>query len=161
MTAVALSPDEHDLTVAVTAPRDPDAATLIAEGDAAMLAVYPPEEIFSLTPAELAAPNVIFLVCRDKGRPAGCVALVDEMEHGVIKRLYVREAARGRGVGTALMAEAEAQARDIGLTRLKLETGPALAAAVGLYRRIGYVPCAAFGPYPDIPSNLFMEKRLA
>ena len=149
------------LSVQVRSPHDPDSVALIAEGDAAMLAVYPPEEIFSLTPEELSAPNVVFLVCHDGDVPVGCVALVDELRYGVIKRLYVRAAARGRGVGRALMEEAEAQARDIGLTLLKLETGPALEAAVALYRRIGYAKCGAFGPYPDIPSNLFMEKRIA
>lgn len=147
--------------VAVESPHLPESQALIAEGNAAMLDIYPPEEVFSLTPDELSAPNVTFLVCRDGGTAIGCVALVDELHYGVVKRLYVRHEARGRGVARALMAEIEAQARDIGLTRIRLETGPALRAAVALYAGIGYARCAAFGPYPDIPSNLFMEKRLA
>jgi len=148
------------LRVRVRSPLRPECRTLIGEGHAAMLETYAPDQVVPLTPAGLAANNVTFLLAERGDRPAGCVALVDEIDHGVVKRLYVRPEMRGRGVGGALMRAAEAQARDLGLPAIRLETGPELAAAVRLHRAFGYAPCPAFGAYPDTPCNLFLEKRL-
>lgn len=146
--------------VRVRSPLLPECRMLIAEGHAAMLETYAPDQVIPLTPADLAARNVTFLLAERADRPAGCVALIDAFDHGVVKRLHVRPEMRGNGVGGALMRAAEAQARDIGLPVIRLETGPELAAAVRLYRALGYAPCPAFGAYPDTPCNLFLEKRL-
>lgn len=138
----------------------PDSRRLIDASQAALLEVYPPEECFSFSAEELAAPNAQFLVARVEGAALGCVALVDQGQYGEVKRLYVAPEARGLGLARALMATLENCAADIGLTCLKLETGHELTAAVALYRSLGYRECAAFGGYPDIASNLFLEKPL-
>jgi putative acetyltransferase len=148
------------LNIRVESPMSPASRTLIAASQAAMEAVYPPHEIFSLSPEELATPNTMFFVARLGKRPAGCVGLVNCMGFGEIKRLYVDPRARGHGIGQALMAGLERAASDIGLGVLRLETGPELASAVRLYRGLGYVERDAFGDYADAPCSLFMEKRL-
>lgn len=137
-----------------------DARGLIAGSQRALEAVYPPEEIFSLTSEELVAPNVQFLVARLDGRAVGCIALVDLLHYGEIKRLYVDSRAQGHGIGRRLVEEAETAARDLGLRVLRLETGPELAAALTLYKALGYAECAAFGDYAPLPCSLFLEKRL-
>jgi len=148
------------VTIATETPLSAEGRALVEASQRALLEVYPPEECFSYSAEELATRNTQFLVARADGAPVGCVALVDEVRYGEVKRLYVESWMRGRGVGRALMDALEAAARDIGLGLLRLETGAALGAAVGLYRAMGYAECAPFGDYPDIPSNLFMEKRI-
>ena len=80
--------------------------------------------------------------------------------YGEIKRLYVRQEWRGRGIAEALMDRLEADAGDLGLNFVRLETGSRLAAAVRLYERRGYNHRGSFGCYLDHPASLFMEKRL-
>lgn len=148
------------VTIAIESPLKPDGRALVDRSEAALRAVYPPEECFSYSAEELANKSTHFFVARCDLAPLGCVALVDEGTYGEVKRLYVDSGQRGQGVGRALMAELEQAARDIGLGLLKLETGAALEAAVRLYRAIGYTECGPFGGYPDIASNMFMEKRI-
>jgi len=147
-----------DITIRTDTPLSPEGRALIAASQEALQAVYPPEECFSLSAEELANGYTQFLVARCDGKAVGCVALVDEGSYGEVKRLYVSDAARGNGVARRLMEELEAAARDIGLGCLRLETGAALTEAVGLYRDMGFVERDAFGGYPDIASNMFMEK---
>ena len=147
-------------SVSVETPLRDECRALIDAAEAEMLAIYAPDRLVRLAPEDLAAPNVQFFVARQNGRPLGCVALVDELRHGVIRRLHVRPEARGLGIGFALMLAVEQAARDIGLSVLRVETGRALAPAIALYGELGYAECPPFGPYPDDGENVFMEKRL-
>jgi putative acetyltransferase len=152
--------DALTLEIRTESPLSPDARALIDASQAALEAVYAADEIFSLDPEELAAPNAQFLVARVDGKAVGCIALVDNLRYGELKRLFVDAAARGLGLGQRLIAEAEAAARDVGLKILRLETGPELVPAVKLYRSLGYRDRGPFGDYADLPCSLFMEKRL-
>ncbi len=155
-----MTSDAVTLDIRPESPLSADARALIDASQSAMEEVYPPEDIFSLGAEELAAPNTQFLVARLGDRAVGCVALVDNWKYGEIKRLFVDQSARGLGLGKVLVRELEAQARDIGLKVLRLETGPELKAAVAVYRSLGYRQRKRFGDYQDIPASLFMEKRL-
>jgi putative acetyltransferase len=152
--------DATVLDIRMESPLSGEARALIAESQSALEQVYAPDEIFTLDPEELAAPNAQFLVARMDGKPVGCIALVDMLRYGELKRLFVDTAARGLGLGQRLVAEAEAAARDVGLSVLRLETGPELVPAVKLYRSLGYRETGPFGDYADLPCSLFMEKRL-
>jgi putative acetyltransferase len=79
--------------------------------------------------------------------------------------MYTREPARGRGVGKALLARIENEARGAGKPVLRLETGTLQAAAIGLYVGYGFRQCGAFGHYAELPphriaASLFYEKPL-
>ncbi len=148
------------IEIAVESPLGKEARALIAASDAAMRAVFPPEECFTLAPEELNRPEIRFFVARCAGRPLGCVAMVIFPDYAEVKRLLVLPDARGSGVGRRLMQHLEDAARDLGLGLIRLETGHALRPAMQLYSALGYAPCAPFGGYPDIPGNIFMEKRL-
>ena len=148
------------LNIAIQSPRRVAGRDMIARSTRALAEHYSEDECFSLTVDELAAPNVEFLLACENGEPVGCVALVDQMSYGEIKRLFVRRAARGRGIGAALMAAAERAAAEIGLRSIRLETGERLASAVKLYEGMGYRPRGAFGAYAENEVSLFMEKSI-
>src|SRR5262245_46031812 len=95
---------------------------------------------FRLDAGEGAEGQGAFLVATREHRPVGCGAVRRiEARTGEIKRMYVTPEERGRGVGRALLAALEGEARALGLSRLVLETGVRQQEAVALYRRAGFV----------------------
>lgn len=99
------------------------------------------------------------------GRPAGCIALraLPELGPGVceMKRMYVRPAYRGLKIGRMLAERLIDEARAMGYTVMKLDTdsAPKFAAAIGLYRSLGFVECERYNADPD-PKTLWFERRL-
>jgi putative acetyltransferase len=144
-------------------PRADDVVALIVELDRYLTGLYPAESNHLLALDALAASNVAFFVARRRGRPEACGALVREApDWGEVKRIYVRPAARGLGLGRAILDEIESAARAMGLSRLRLETGSRQPEALGLFERSGYGRCAPFGAYPlGDPWSIFMEKALS
>ncbi|MFZ1726210.1 MAG: GNAT family N-acetyltransferase [Albidovulum sp.] len=148
------------VTITAESPLTAEAHALVEGSQQSLLEVFPPEAIFTFSALELATPDVAFFVAREAGRAIGCVALVDCGGYGEVKRLYVPNEGRGRGLAKAMMAAVEARARDIGMAAIRLETGEALVAAVSLYAALGFRRCGRFGDYADHPASLFMEKLL-
>lgn len=143
----------------------PVAQSLLACLDAELSALYPPEANFFDLPAEdVKEARGLFLVARMEGNAVGCGAVRLRAEvpaEAEIKRMYVAPEARGRGVGRALLQALEAHARSLGATRAVLETGGRQDGALALYRRAGYVPVPAFGPYVGAPLSLCFGKDLS
>lgn len=79
---------------------------------------------------------------------------------GEVKRMWSHPNARGMRLGAAILASVESAARDQGITELRLETGEHLEAAVALYRRFGFAPCAQWGEYEGVPLSYCMAKPL-
>jgi putative acetyltransferase len=141
----------------------PDAAALIAELDAVLGAVYLPEQRHGHSIEQVFEPHVRFFIARLDGEAVGCGAVALFEGYAEVKRMYTRE--RGRGVGKALLAHIEQDARAAGKPMLRLETGTLQAAAIRLYERAGFRSCNAFGPYATLPphriaTSLFYEKPL-
>jgi ribosomal protein S18 acetylase RimI-like enzyme len=111
---------------------------------------------------KLLREGVRFFVTREDGRPAGCggVLLVGR-EYAEMKRMYVRPAFRGRGLGGLMLEHLVAYARGHGLTVVRLETGIHQVAAIALYERSGFRRIPPFGPYRDDPLSVCYERRLA
>jgi GNAT superfamily N-acetyltransferase len=97
----------------------------------------------------LAGESGVFLVVRDADRLVGCVGL-REIAPGVceIKRMYVRPEVRGRGIGAALLAEAEGAARARGAREIRLDTMAGLTEARSLYAARGYVEVERYNDNP-------------
>lgn len=148
------------LTISPCPVTHPDALRLIAESDETLAALYAPEERFGLSPEQLEATGVHFLLARLDGEAVGCGGLAVHKGYGELKRIFTVPAARGRGVAAAVVGALEATAREHGLALLRLETGEPSAAAIRLYVRLGYRRCGVFGDYPEDGVSVFMEKRL-
>ncbi len=149
------------LTVAPADPRAPEARALLEASHALLRSLYPREANHFLGAEALAAPDVRFFVARRGARALGCAALALRDGYGEVKSMFVGPEARRAGVGAALLARLEAEARGAGLALLRLETGTGLDAAHALYRRSGFADCGPFGAYAAHPLSVFMEKPLA
>jgi len=148
----------------VTAPTE-DARVLVGELEEVLAAEYPPEQRHGLALDAIFKPNIRFFIARVDGVPAGCGGVALFADFAEVKRMYVREAARGRGIAPALLAQIERAARDVGLSMLRLETGTRQQAALRFYEREGFRVCDVFGDYAamaphNIATSVFMEKRL-
>ena len=138
---------------------DPDAAALRAELEADVVVRYGYDNEPGAKPS--ADDVAVFLVAVAE-TPLGCGGL-RLLGEGVaeIKRMWVRPAARGRGVGRALLAALEDEARARGVTRMKLETGDRQQEAVAMYLRAGYEPCACWGAYAEAHDSLCFSRTLS
>jgi len=119
------------------------------------------EEIAGL-PGKYAPPSGrLLLASPDHGPAGGCVALRD-LGAGTceMKRLFVRPAQRGQGLGRRLAAAILAEGRAAGYRRMVLDTVPKLAEAIGLYRSLGFREISAYCHNP-IEGALFFERTLA
>jgi GNAT superfamily N-acetyltransferase/effector-binding domain-containing protein len=97
----------------------------------------------------------------DDRRPAGCGALRPyDHETVEIKRMYVRPAYRGQGIGSQVLGELENWAIELGYTRAILETALKQLEAIGLYRKHGYRQIENYGPYVAQPNSVCFEKTL-
>ena len=154
--------------IAIELVRSPSAEvrSLVTELEEILSAEYPPEQRHGLRLEALFQPHIRFFVARFDGVAVGCggVALFDDFAE--VKRMYVREGARGHGVAEAVLARLEDEARAAGLDVLRLETGTRQFAAMRFYERAGFRRCAAFGDYATMPlasivTSVFFEKRIS
>lgn len=112
-------------------------------------------------PGKYAPPHGALLLARDgSGQALGCVAL-RPLGNGLceMKRLYVAPAARGTGLGRALMRAVIATARRLGYRAMRLDTLSDMTAAQAMYAAAGFQHIA---PYYDgaAPGTIFLELRL-
>ena len=77
---------------------------------------------------------------------------------GEIKRMWVRDDARGTGLGTRMLAELEALCTRLGHARVRLDTNGALLEAIALYERAGYRRIARYNDNPY--AEAWFEKEL-
>jgi GNAT superfamily N-acetyltransferase len=94
---------------------------------------------------------------RAAGGLGGLGGLITEVE---VKRMYVAPPARGGGLSRLVLAALEDRARELGATRVVLETGQRQPEAISLYTSSGYERIAGFGHYRDAPLSLSFAKTL-
>ncbi|HSD31170.1 MAG TPA: helix-turn-helix domain-containing GNAT family N-acetyltransferase, partial [Gemmatimonadales bacterium] len=109
---------------------------------------------------ELRPPRGAFLMASVDGAPAACGA-VKEISPGMgsLKRMWVAGSMRGLGFGRRMLGALETQARELGLSTVRLETNRSLTEAIRLYRNSGYVEVASFNDEPY--AHHWFEKRLS
>ena len=141
-------------------PEEPPASELLAEMAVELNEMYGTPsrlDLPALAPSELRAPDGTYLVGWE-GQVAVAGGGVRRIDDGVaeIKRMFVRPAARSRGVAGELLAALEGAARALGYRTVRLDTGPKQEHAERLYRRAGFAP---IGPYNDNPYASFWGEK--
>lgn len=77
-----------------------------------------------------------------------------------VKRMFVLEIERGRGVAVAILGELEKWAKELGYSRCVLETGSLMKDAVRLYEKCGFQKIPNYGQYEGVDDSVCFEKQL-
>jgi GNAT superfamily N-acetyltransferase len=75
--------------------------------------------------------------------------------------MYVVPKFRGRGLSRAILQMLETEARRLGYTALRLETGPRQPESIALYESAGYEPIPRYGPWVTFRRSKCYEKSLS
>ena len=111
-------------------------------------------------PGLYAPPRGCLLLAMQGEDIAGCVALRPVGETACeMKRLFVRPAYQGHGLGSALAQGVVLEARSIGYSTMRLDTLPDMYKAIRLYEFLGFVRRSAYYDTP-LQETIFMELNL-
>ena len=117
------------------------------------------EELRDL-PGSYAPPAGTLLLARRNDEILGCVGVrALDPATAEMKRLYVRPAGRGTGLGRTLAEAAIRFATCSGYERMRLDTLPQMQRAQELYHELGFVPIEAYR-YSAVPGTVFLELML-
>ena len=117
------------------------------------------EELATL-PGRYARPEGCLLLAMVEDKVAGCAALrYLDVETGEMKRVYVRPAFRGLGLGRMLAESILHQSRAAGYRRLRLDTLRSMVGAQQLYRELGFREIAPYGDNP-VAGAVYLELEL-
>lgn len=142
---------------------DPRVQALLAHHFNTARAETAPGSAHALDLSGLKSPDVRFWSAWDGDCVIGVGALKRlSATHGEIKSMHTAPSHRRKGVGGAMLQHIVAAARQMGLSRLSLETGswPYFNAAREMYKRHGFVECPPFGSYVLDPNSIFMMLEL-
>jgi len=143
-------------------PDSDEAVQLLAELDEHLLShPYPPQSRHAFSVEKLLREGVIFFVTRYDGQSAGCGGIkLFGNDYGEVKRMFVRPAFRGKGLGKAMLNHLAAHAQRNDVRILCLETGIYEVEAIGLYEGWGFSRRVPFGEYVEDPLSVYLEKKL-
>ncbi len=142
---------------------DPGIVALVARSDEYLSALYPPESNHAEPLEALIGLNSAFFAGYLDRQLAVCGAVKiveDDPVYAEIKRVFVAERFRGRGLATRMMQYLEDYLLKTGVTTVRLEAGPRQPEALKLYAKLGYSERGPFGSYRPDPLSVFMEKIL-
>ncbi len=123
-----------------------------------------------LAPTDFEPPNGVYLIAYDEaGRPVATGGWRRQDANGEgnedgdaeLKRMYVIDDMRGRGLARRVLAALEEDARAAGRLRMVLETGTQQPEAIALYSSSGYEPCVKFGYYRHYEGSRCYAKPLS
>ena len=145
----ALNDEMDALYASAMATRDPEVAKIFF----AALAVDPPTIVGTV----LALDGENF----DGEKAVGHAGLRPHDDALEVKKVIVDTEYRGQGISRLLMTELEVIARELGYSKLVLQTGDRQLAAIALYEAIGYHLIEPYSPYELVSNALCYEKLLS
>lgn len=146
-------------------PRDARVRALVERHLTFGRSFTPLEDAHALGVDQLLDPAIVLFAARGVDEEVLAVGALKEIapDHGELKTMHTAEAARGRGVGRAMLAHLLAEARRRGYRRVSLETGSmdAFAPARALYEGAGFAPCGPFAGYRRSLHSVYLTIALA
>ncbi len=104
--------------------------------------------------------HVVVFYENDLAIACGAIKQVGISETWEIKRMFVADEMRGKGVASMLLKELEIWAKELSVNRLILETGKRQVEAVALYHKNSYTVTDNFGQYIGVENSICFEKLL-
>jgi GNAT superfamily N-acetyltransferase len=144
----------------------PVAQLMLAQASAYILELYGDEDQAGIVPEQFSpARSGMFLVAYFRGDPVGCGGLRQAEapappDAAELKRLFVVETARRRGIARRILDRLEETAKRLGYAQVVLDTGSKQEAAVALYTATGYHQIPGYSVYCDSPCNRAYAKEL-
>jgi putative acetyltransferase len=141
----------------------PEIAAFLDEHIQQMRSISPPESKHALDLDGLRAPEVTFWSVWDGDTIVGCGAIKRlDADHAEVKSMRTAPSRRQSGIASLLLAHMIGEARQMGFTRLSLETGSAevFHPARKLYEKFGFGHCEPFADYQPDPNSVFMTRQL-
>ncbi|MDO3335145.1 GNAT family N-acetyltransferase [Mycobacteroides abscessus] len=123
----------------------------------------PADSQHALDAERLQAPGVRLWAAHSARAVVGTVALSHmSATHEELKSMRTAPAQRGRGIASALLLHALADARQRSITRISLETGSMdfFAPARAFYLKHGFTECGPFGTYTEDSNSIFLTLQL-
>ena len=152
-----------DIRIEYVDPEAADVRAILAASDAFYVDLYPAESNHLEAADDLKKPNVLLVGCYvdDVLAASGAAKrMQDDGDYAEIKRVYVYDDYRGRGLSAKLMVYLESELQLRGVRLFRLETGVHQPEAIGLYRKLGYRERGPYGAYAPDPLSVFMEKQV-
>ena len=143
-----------------THSENPDFKKLVVELDAILKILDGEDHAFYADFNQTAVLNEV-LIAYENNLPLGCGAFRTFTENTVeIKRMYVPELNRNKGIASKILAELEAWAKELGTTKCILETGIMQVEAIGLYAKNGYEKIENYGNYKGVANSICFIKTI-
>jgi len=99
------------------------------------------------------------VVAYSNNLPIGCGAIKKLNSNSMeIKRMFVPESMRGKGIASAILNELENWTKELGFEKCVLETSNKMHDAIGLYTKCGYKIIPNYGQYEQIKTSVCFEK---
>lgn len=93
--------------------------------------------------------------------PVACGAIKHYDEHTMeVKRMFTKEAYRGKGIAQTILQELEKWTVELGYSKSILETGNKQPEAIALYHKVGYQIIPNYSQYIGIENSVCFEKKL-
>lgn len=147
-------------SLVTTSLESPTARKLLGDLDAELMGLYPDHPYPPPFGDDEAVGVGSVLIAYDDQRAVGCGA-VRQLDDSTaeLMRMYVLPTARRKGIGKLLLKTLESEARDLGVSRVVLETGDRQPDAIAMYEHHGYEATATWKEDPN-PHSLFMGRDL-
>ena len=114
------------------------------------------EEIENIQKQYSRPEGVVYIVYDSKGVPVGCVG-VRSLEGDIceLKRMYLRDSSRGRGIGNQMLRQAIDAGIRLGYKKMRLDTLPTMLSAVKLYEKFGFYEIEPYRHNPVYNAKYF------
>jgi GNAT superfamily N-acetyltransferase len=144
---------EHSLAFVMSDPASPDARQAMSSYFAELNDRFPTGfdagDALTADPIAFQAPHGAFVIVSDGAASVGCGGIQRmDATTGEIKRMWIHADSRGIGLGRRLLDHLELVARQLGYTRVVLDTNATLTVAIAMYEHAGYDPIERYNDNP-------------
>ncbi|MEM0575355.1 GNAT family N-acetyltransferase [Flavobacterium polysaccharolyticum] len=151
---------KEQVTIVKTTSENPDFLKLIKALDDSLWGTYPElkADYWGNNNIEF-NPNVVLVYYNEEAVACCCFKKYDQNTIE-IKRMFVDQVMRGKGIASQMLQELESWAKDLGYSISVLETLHKQTAAIEMYQKVGYSIVENYPPYEGLANSICMRKNI-